>query len=229
MSDRRPLGAAVSAVEGFFDRLKLGYKWRFNRWQHLGVTEYLGYGTPSAVLLHGRVLDDEPVTVREDSGTWTDLLGNIRRIETDEVPGAAVRLRLGGESRDSVTDGDGFFRVWFHDPPLTGQGPWYRGRATLVKPKGHAAEADLTCFVPNDRTTFVVVSDLDDTVIRTGATSPLKMFRVVLLNSPTSRVPFPGVAAFYCGLARGPTVTAAIPSSMSRAARGTSTACSASF
>lgn len=204
MSRRWSVAGAIGSVETFFDRLKLSYKWRFDRWQNLRIVEYFGYGTRGAVLLHGRVLDDEPVAVRETSNRWTNLRDNIRRIETDEVPGASVRLHVDGESCDVVTDSDGFFRLWYENPPLPGDGPWYQARAALTQPEGHPAESKIEFFVPGDRTSCVVVSDLDDTVIRTGATSTLKMFRVVLLNSPTSRVPFPGVAAFYRALTEGP-------------------------
>ena len=55
-----------------------------------------------------------------------------------------------------------------------------------------AAEAD-----------FLVVSDLDDTVIRTGATSRLRMARVIFLNNHRSRMPFPGIGAFYRALQDG--------------------------
>lgn len=203
MSERRPIADAISSVETFFDRLKLGYKWRFDRWQSLHIAEYLGYGTSSCVLLHGRVLDDEPVELHPGGSRWKNLRANIRRIETDEVPGATVRVEIDGTALDAVTDGDGFFRADVEDPPLPGSGPWYAATVTLTRPEGHAASAELEFFVPNERTSCVVVSDIDDTIMRTGATDLLKMIRVVLLNGPTTRVAFPGVAAFYRGLAAG--------------------------
>jgi phosphatidate phosphatase APP1 len=48
-----------------------------------------------------------------------------------------------------------------------------------------------------------VISDLDDTVVQTGATSLLRMARTVFLSNARTRLPFPGVAAFYRALQHG--------------------------
>jgi phosphatidate phosphatase APP1 len=50
---------------------------------------------------------------------------------------------------------------------------------------------------------FGVVSDLDDTVVRTEATNLLRMARMVLFSNAHTRLPFEGVAAFYRALRRG--------------------------
>ena len=50
---------------------------------------------------------------------------------------------------------------------------------------------------------FGVISDLDDTVVRSSATSVLKMAWIVLRNNAHTRLPFEGVAAFYRALQRG--------------------------
>lgn len=47
---------------------------------------------------------------------------------------------------------------------------------------------------------FGVISDVDDTIVHTGATNLLRHARVVLLNSPHTRVPFEGIGAFYRAL-----------------------------
>lgn len=204
---KHPVGSAVSAVETFFDRLKLSYKWRFDRWEGLQVVTYRGFGTREEVSLEGRVLDDQPVEPRHGAGWFRNLRDTLQRIETDEVPGAEVELILGSLRETAETDGDGFFRFRLREPDLDGdepgRGSWHRARVELVRPGGHDASADLEFLVPGDSVELVVVSDLDDTVIRTGATSRLKMMRTVLLNNPHSRVPFPGVPAFYRALYRG--------------------------
>lgn len=59
-TDRKPsLSGAISAVETFFDRLKLSCKWRLDRWEGLRVIPYRSHGTREEVTLHGRVLDDQ--------------------------------------------------------------------------------------------------------------------------------------------------------------------------
>lgn len=204
MSGNR-IAAALSAIEGFFDRLKLGYKWRFDRWKDLRVVAYRGYGTARRVHLQGRVLDDPEVGIPPEGSGWiTNVRHTIQRVETDEVPGAEVELSLGSQEHRAVTDGDGFFRWQVDDPELSGNGAWHAARAELIRPAGHPAGADIEFVVPTSKAELVVVTDLDDTIIRSGARSRLRMARTVLLNNPRSRVPFPGVADFYRALSLGP-------------------------
>ena len=48
-----------------------------------------------------------------------------------------------------------------------------------------------------------VVSDMDDTVLQSEVTSFLRAARMVFLENALTRLPFPGVAAFYRALERG--------------------------
>jgi phosphatidate phosphatase APP1 len=51
--------------------------------------------------------------------------------------------------------------------------------------------------------TFGVISDLDDTVIQSRITSFLQAVRTVMLGNARTRLPCPGVAAFYRALEQG--------------------------
>ena len=55
-----------------------------------------------------------------------------------------------------------------------------------------------------DRARFGIISDLDDTVIQSDVTSLPRMLATVLTGNARTRLPFPGVAAFYRALTRGP-------------------------
>jgi phosphatidate phosphatase APP1 len=50
---------------------------------------------------------------------------------------------------------------------------------------------------------FGVISDLDDTVVRTDVASRVRMMKNVFFGNAHTRMPFPGVAAFYRALERG--------------------------
>ena len=54
---------------------------------------------------------------------------------------------------------------------------------------------------------FGVISDIDDTVLVTGATSMLQTARLTFLGNAYTRLPFAGVAAFYRALQSGPVTT----------------------
>jgi phosphatidate phosphatase APP1 len=50
---------------------------------------------------------------------------------------------------------------------------------------------------------FGVISDIDDTVVPTGATRFWEMLKTTFTGNAHTRVPFPGVAAFYQALSKG--------------------------
>src|SRR5688572_30523074 len=67
------------------------------------IVPYRGHGTRERVFVHGRVLEakgvDKPTA--EDS-TWRNLVNTIKRIESDPLPGARVRARIGTVERELV-------------------------------------------------------------------------------------------------------------------------------
>ena len=58
-------------------------------------------------------------------------------------------------------------------------------------------------FVPSENVEFGVISDIDDTVVPTGATRLWEMVKTTFMGNAYTRVPFPGVAAFYQALSKG--------------------------
>jgi phosphatidate phosphatase APP1 len=199
------LARPFSIVEGTLDRAKLGLKWKYDLWRDLRVRPYLGYGTTEEVRLTGRVLDDKRIEIGPADGVWTNVRRTLRRVESDEVPGATVRLVDGDTTLETDTDEDGYFN--FRYVPVSPERPWHEVRLELVAPEpSDPVEANTAALVlvPPDDAAFAVVSDLDDTVVRTGATNKLTYARAVLLNNAHSRLPFPGVAAFYRALRNGP-------------------------
>ena len=58
-------------------------------------------------------------------------------------------------------------------------------------------------FVPSPHAAFGVISDLDDTVLQSEVTTFVRAARLVLLENAHTRLPFPGVAAFYRALHQG--------------------------
>jgi phosphatidate phosphatase APP1 len=54
--------------------------------------------------------------------------------------------------------------------------------------------------MPSRQATFGIISDVDDTVLQTGATSAVSTLKKVLFGNARTRLPFAGVAAFYQAL-----------------------------
>ncbi len=208
---RKALFEIIDKAEHRFDRVKLFLKMRYGWLGPVSILSYVGHGTPREFHLLGRVLEerDIPLGSVEDSAL-RNLRTMIRRFLSAEVPGARVRVRFEGRERVVVADDEGFIDVCIRPTePLPEDRAWHAAELELLWPKARGQNGFHTegcVLVPPSRQrdgAFGVVSDLDDTVVRTEATNLLRMARMVLFSNAHTRLPFEGVAAFYRALRRG--------------------------
>jgi phosphatidate phosphatase APP1 len=163
------------------------------------ILPYLGYGTPRRVRLCGRVLEDEGLPPARDVETrWRNLVAFYKRLESDEVPGARLRARLGARRVEASSNREGYFSVELDGLSL--QPGWHDIDIELVH---RPVEATGRVLVPSPRARFGVVSDIDDTVVWSNVGNKLKMVLALALSNARTRKPFPGVAAFYRALHAG--------------------------
>ncbi|MFL5382584.1 MAG: App1 family protein [Longimicrobiaceae bacterium] len=203
---QRRLAKLASRVDGRLDaeREKLG----LGGSRVVRVEAYRGFGRPERVWVKGRVLRGMPVApAREGDSLWLNLAATLQRFESDEVPGAKVRVRYPGGEQVLTADREGYVEGWLEpNPPLAGAEPWQQVEMELVEPAG-AHEPYRTrarILVPPPATARLgVISDLDDTVVRTDVASRLRMAKNVFFGNAHTRMPFPGVAAFYRALEGG--------------------------
>jgi phosphatidate phosphatase APP1 len=172
------------------------------------VIPYRGFGRASEVFVSGRVLSNPPPgPIDAADAWWRNLAAMFRHLESDEVPGARLRLTLAQTERHAITDEEGFYRAWLAPArPLPDTGMWHVVDVEVIEPLHPDAVRVTTSglvLVPPPTARFGVISDLDDTVIRTDATRLLPMLRRTLLQNARTRLPFAGVAEFYGGLNLG--------------------------
>jgi phosphatidate phosphatase APP1 len=179
----------------------------FPRRRRVELHAFRGYGTPTRLRLRGRVLRSTGLVRSRLGDSVVDNLRNtFRRFESDEVPGAlvAARAALGGEVR-ARTDQEGYFEVVLDLPrPLADPRVWEPVELELLEPAAPSgtSRAAGQVLVPRDPQ-YAVISDLDDTVLHSHATSLWQMARLTLLHNAHTRLPFAGVAGFYQALQRG--------------------------
>lgn len=170
------------------------------------IVPYQGFGDGRRFRLRGRVLVDRGIAAaRPFDSAWRNARTMYRRFRSGEVGGVRVRGELGGEPFFATTDEQGAFQLELtpRTPPADG-GLWHPVRLTVETPAGGPAPSAVGYVVwPPPSARFVVVSDLDDTVIRTNVMSPLRMLRTVVLHNARTRAPFAGVAPFYRALQDG--------------------------
>lgn len=174
----------------------------------LKIQAYRGYGTTEKLHLKGRVLVDKDVQPASEADTlWENLVSMYKRLNAHPIPGAEVRVRFQDTDETLTTDENGYFDAWIETGGrIPRDRAWHDVDLELVSPTNDAqgpVHETAWVLVPSARAHYVVISDLDDTVVKTGATSVLTLARESFLGNAYTRLPFPGVAAFYRALRDG--------------------------
>ena len=198
----------VSLVEDRWDDLRAGLDRTLGLNDPVQIVPYRTYGTPRRVYVKGRVLEDKGITSAGDKDTILDnLLNMYKRFESDEVPGAVLKVMLVDEEHTVTTDEEGYFVLDLNPvSPILNEDLWHQIPLQLVSAP-IAFEKDLQVFaevmIPPPDAEYGIISDIDDTVIQSSATNLLAMGKTVLLNNARTRLPFAGVAEFYKALQLG--------------------------
>lgn len=199
---------AILKTEEKIDMLTFKLKRKLNMMHPIQIVPYRSYGTPERLYVKGRVLVDKGITQSEEQDTlWENLVNMYRRFESDEIPDARVQLCLNNQYHEITTDVEGYFVLNLQpDKPLVLENIWHQIELKLldapVKIEGEIT-ATTHVLVPPPDAEYGIISDIDDTIVRTGATSLLETGRNVLLNNAHTRIPFHGVSKFYKSLQLG--------------------------
>jgi phosphatidate phosphatase APP1 len=202
------IAQTVSNVENQFDLLKYRLRERLGGRNPISILPYRGYGKPDLLYLKGRVLEDRDIAAAGDNDTiWDNLVNMYKRFKSNEIPHARLLVRFQGQELQVETDLEGYFEAWVKpSQPLLSIGKLVKIELELIHPQREgypAVKAQGQILIPPPKAQFGVISDIDDTVVQTGATDLLRMARTVFLGNARTRLPFPGVAAFYHALTGG--------------------------
>jgi phosphatidate phosphatase APP1 len=198
----------AAGAEQSFDDLRFDLKKRLRLNDPLQLVTYRTYGTLNSLYVKGRVLEDKAVrkASREDS-LWQNIVAMYRRFESDEVPGARIKVGFGGGEQEVVTDHEGYFLAhWTPDKPLHWEDMWHEVPIELIEsplPFSPGLSATAEVLVPPADAEYGIISDIDDTIVKTTATSLLAMSRNTFFHNAHTRLPFAGVSEFYKALLLG--------------------------
>ncbi len=206
---RKTLKRAAYSAEGHYDRWRFRMRDRLGRLDDAIILPYAGHGTRDCFHLKGRVLEDHGIVSPGDSDSaWRNFRNTLRRFNSNEIRGARVRARFGRAVYEALTDQEGYFKFDF--PPdtalISDRDYWYTVTLELVHypgPRREDTRITAPVVVPPSNAEFGVISDLDDTVIKSDVVNLLKLARNTFLKNARTRLPFEGVAAFYQALQAG--------------------------
>lgn len=189
-----------------WDSIKRQVNERLGIQDSICIMPYRGYGTSERIYLKGRLLEDDDITRRleKDAALWQNLLSMYRRFETDEIPGVAIKAQVEDRVEQVLTDKEGFFEIDL-ELPAGKTDLWQPVRLEICTDKYPVVEKETQAeaVVVSDQARFGVISDIDDTVVRTSATNLLEMIRTAYMGNASTRDAFLGVADFYRALQQG--------------------------
>ncbi|EPX77486.1 phosphatase domain-containing protein [Litoreibacter arenae] len=150
------------------------------------IDPYIGYATPDGLVVRGRVLSK---IARNKPAKGQRLLTNMRQMLslflTDEVK--AVEVRSGDVTTKS--DEEGYFTLHLPRPATAG---WHDIEVII---EGFEDIAICPALVPRGDARFLVISDIDDTMIQTGAYVLWKNLWTSLTGNALTRHVFPDAVA----------------------------------
>jgi phosphatidate phosphatase APP1 len=167
---------------------------------------FRGYGTPKRLHLSGRVLRNAPDVAVMGASALRNLAAAFNRLDSNELPNITVRASYRDESWETTSDTEGYFELEIEpENPVDATKMWHDLTVTWQHPEEDASGPVVPARVltPPPSATLGVISDVDDTILRSYITSLVKMALEMLLKNAYTRVTFPGVPAFYRALHAG--------------------------
>jgi phosphatidate phosphatase APP1 len=191
-------------IKVFFTQKKLKLKDSFNLFDPVIIYPYRGYGNGQSAWIHGRILEKEEI-IHGDEEQKNSLLKNIRKIwkryASDEIPGVELEGEFMGIKTKTTSDEDGYFSIVFNglDKKYLSDG-WHQAILKIshmpysLKYDNTARASVLIC---NQQKCFGIISDVDDTIIKSRAMNTFKKMKIMLTKNAENREAFDGVPALF--------------------------------
>jgi phosphatidate phosphatase APP1 len=166
------------------------------------VLAYAGYRNADKARIKGRIVRyEKPLDAGE--GFATRVRAMLEIYNSNELPGIEIQCEGYGRVETIQSDEEGYFEFELPvDHPLPPTTQWEQ--VTLATPGKTAQQPSIKVPVmaPGANNNWGIISDIDDTVIETGATDFLKNWRRVLVERPQDRLAVPGASGLYKMIAR---------------------------
>ncbi len=167
------------------------------------VAVHRGWVADGIARVHARVVEAPRLPEGASKVPYWDVLNaNLRRHARLSFPDVAVRATIGDASAAGVTDHHGYASIHVDVGRLSPG--WHRVEVTTEEPDSPTQFTGTgRVLVPSKSAKIAVVSDIDDTVLRTGLDEGMTAVRRTLFRDAYSRRAVPGMASLYRGLERG--------------------------
>ena len=200
---RSPEAAAfVAGVEGSLTQRRREQRLKSGAFRGLHVVVYRGFVADDVAKVRVRVMEAPELPGDSRIPYWEIAQANLRRHAALRIVGAEVELRIGNHRASEVTDNHGYANFSLPVPNL--RVGWHDAQAVIAPIEdGETASSTGRVVKPSLKAPFLVISDIDDTILLTGLTEGVAMVARTVLREASQRAAIPGMASWYRGLARG--------------------------
>ncbi len=196
------VAAAVAGIESTLTKRRRDQKMKSGAFRGVHVIVYRGFVAEDTAKVRVRVLEAPELPGDSRIPYWETAQANLRRHAALPIVGVEVRLRIGERNGKEVTDNHGFASFSLPVPGL--RAGWHDAHAeTTPIEDGESASGTGRVIKPSPEAPFLVISDIDDTILLTGLTEGMAMVARTLLREANQRTAIAGMSSLYRGLARG--------------------------
>lgn len=199
---RRFIHAAVADLERDIDSITGTIGMGEGHQAKVRLLAYAGYRNAKLLRLKGRIVRyEKPLDAGE--GTLTRLRAMMEIYNSQEIAGVKVGLAAYGQQVEIVSDAEGYFTFEMPlDVPLPPSTQWEQAVLSTPDTQAQQPQIPVPVLAPGMDNRWGIISDIDDTVVETGATDFVKNWRRVLVERPQDRLAVPGASTLYKMIAR---------------------------
>lgn len=205
--ERSLLHRAALRGERLWDRVYASF--RSEQPDHLTIVGYTGYGDGEQVVVLARVLAQRPLVSAGSPTSTRERVGQmLLRFVTAELGGVDIAATFGTATGIGTSDEEGFVRIALQGHGQHGRPHPQPVALRLAQPQPHGPDVTVSqafVVIPPPGARRIVISDIDDTVLHSGATNRVALVARTLTGAASTRIGFPGTTALFDGLRAGAT------------------------
>lgn len=170
--------------------------------QPLEIRLFRSYGHEKLVHISGRIVrPEEQPPVSADDSKWTNFWRNLQELSVNEVTGVKVRFSLNGHTLTLTSNDEGMLLLSTAAFGVLAPGE-HELKAELLAGQAYSASPATTTITIHSQadTSPSLVSDIDDTLVKTQVSDKLQAMKNFLLDNSLSSDLIPGTAELYQAL-----------------------------
>lgn len=168
---------------------------------HPAIQPYMGWWAQGVARLTARVTESPNIPEPSDDMPLSETVRQtLRRFTTAIIPDAEVKATIAGSTATATSDSSGYVEFEVETGKLT---PGWHVMDLEADINGTLVRAMGRVLVPDPKARVAIISDIDDTILKTGLTQGFTAARRTFFRDVTGRRPVRGMPALYQGLERG--------------------------